>query len=457
LDAVDPGTLTDDVLRQIWQQVRIMRDRRMAHRDLRLANVLLDDEGRPWIIDYGFSELAVKDYVLADDVAAQLASTALVVGAARAVAAAAEALTQYDLAAALHRMVPDTFSGSTRSAMAHRKGLLVELRDTTREAARVAPEKIEHLDRVTPQTIVTILALAGAVYFLAPEVTNLGSVFQRVRDAAPGWSACAIAASIITYVGATLSIMGAVPRRLRTGPTFATQLASSLTNRITPAQLGGFAVNIRYLQRAGVETPVAVSSVGLNSLGGLLTHVAFVATFGVMAGTFGGAAVPLGLPSPTVMLGGAGVLLALVLIGGIFGPGRQLLREHVWPAVAKSGHAFVETARRPGKLLMLLGGNALVTLSYLLALEASVLAFGASVPFAKVGLAYLTASAVSRLGATPGNLGVAEAAYAVSLGVVGLDPVTSLSAVFLFRAATFWLPIIPGWFAYRHLRRHNEV
>ena len=53
----------------------------MAHRDLRLANVMLAPDGRPWFIDFGFAEIAATDHMLDTDVAELLSSTALKVGA----------------------------------------------------------------------------------------------------------------------------------------------------------------------------------------------------------------------------------------------------------------------------------------------------------------------------------------------------------------------------------------
>ena len=59
---------------------RPMRTHRIAHRDLRLANVLLAPDGRPWMIDFGFAEIAATDQMLDTDVAELLSSTALKVG-----------------------------------------------------------------------------------------------------------------------------------------------------------------------------------------------------------------------------------------------------------------------------------------------------------------------------------------------------------------------------------------
>jgi undecaprenyl-diphosphatase len=455
LDSVDASEIDDRVLRRIWEQVRLMRERRIAHRDLRLANVLLEEDGQVWIIDWGFSEIAVDDYVLADDVAGLLASTSLVVGPQLAVETCVDILGPEPLAAALPRLQPDTFSGSTRHELAKRKPLLKELRSTAQAAAGVDEVKLERLERITPAMLLTFAALAGAVYFLYPQFANVGSVFERIQHASPGWMVAAVAASVVTYVGATISMIGAIPRRLPLFPTFAAQLASSFTNRITPASAGGYAVNIRFLQKAGVETPVALTGVGLNSLSGVIIHMGMLAAFLVWAGANGGNAFH--LPSSTVFIYITGVALAAIAVVAVLPPGRRLLSHKVWPAMKQAWSGLLELAHRPSKFLLLFGGGTIVTMSYMLALGAAVEAFGGGISFPQLGVTYLAASTVASAAPTPGGLGAAEAAYAAGLGLAGLDEGTALSAVFLFRFCTFWLPIVPGWLAYSWLRRHGEV
>ena len=70
----------------MWQQLGRLRDLRIAHRDLRLANIFLSTDGRIWMIDFGFSEIAASDVLLANDVAELVASSSAVVGAERATA-----------------------------------------------------------------------------------------------------------------------------------------------------------------------------------------------------------------------------------------------------------------------------------------------------------------------------------------------------------------------------------
>lgn len=130
LDGVDPDRLDDEVIGQIWSQVALLRSRRIAHRDLRLANIFLGADGRISIIDFGFSELAASDLLLDTDLAELLASLSLAVGAHRSVAAGVAGVGADGLAGAATRLKPYALSGATRSAFKERPGQLDELRST---------------------------------------------------------------------------------------------------------------------------------------------------------------------------------------------------------------------------------------------------------------------------------------------------------------------------------------
>ena len=128
LDRLAPDEVTDDVLAAVWVEVVRLRAHRIAHRDLRLANVFVADDGLVWMIDFGFSELAASDLLLANDVAELVASSALLVGAERAVACARGAVGPEGLAGASVRLRPWALSGATRTALGERPGLLEEIR-----------------------------------------------------------------------------------------------------------------------------------------------------------------------------------------------------------------------------------------------------------------------------------------------------------------------------------------
>jgi undecaprenyl-diphosphatase len=127
LDGVEPEELTDGVLSGLWDQMRILREHGIAHRDLRLANVFLADDGRIWLIDFGFSELAASPVLLATDLAELVTALSLTVGPERAVQSAVTAVGAEPLRAARDRFSPGYLSGATRTALKERPGLLEDL------------------------------------------------------------------------------------------------------------------------------------------------------------------------------------------------------------------------------------------------------------------------------------------------------------------------------------------
>jgi uncharacterized membrane protein YbhN (UPF0104 family) len=44
-----------------------------------------------------------------------------------------------------------------------------------------------------------------------------------------------------------------------------------------------------------------------------------------------------------------------------------------------------------------------------------------------------------------------------ALTALGAQPALSVAGVLGFRLATFWLPIAPGWVAYRRLRKRGVL
>ncbi len=84
--------ISDPFLHDLWKRVLCLRDHRIAHRDLRRANILVDSEDKPWITGFSFSEVAANHEQLDGDVAQLLAALALAVGAERSVTAAVETL-----------------------------------------------------------------------------------------------------------------------------------------------------------------------------------------------------------------------------------------------------------------------------------------------------------------------------------------------------------------------------
>jgi uncharacterized membrane protein YbhN (UPF0104 family)/membrane-associated phospholipid phosphatase len=451
LDRLDPAEADDRLLAAVWAQVEKLHAARIAHRDLRQANVLVDPGGQPWLVDFGFAEAAASPWRLAGDVAELLASLACLVGAERAVRSATEALGVDAVAGALPLLQPAALAAATRADLKDRPALLAELRRRAAAAAGTEPPPLEPLTRVRPRTLLFLVAAGFAVHLLLPQVGELPQTLDALKEARWDWLAVGLVLSAASYLAAAVAQLGAVDPPLALGRTTLVQVASSFAGRLTPASLGGMGLNVRYLQRAGLDRSAAVAAVAVNTAAGVLVHVLGLLVAAVLVGhtRLHAAHIPRGWP---VLVGLAGVLAAVGLVW--WSPlGRRRL---VFPAL-RAGQELAGVLHRPDKAAQLLGGSAGVTLTYALALAGCLAAFDAQVPLASTVAVYLAGAAVASVSPTPGGLGAMEAALVAGLTAVGAPIGPAVAGVLAFRLLTFWLPILPGWLAYRALRADGTI
>ena len=159
------------------------RARRIAHRDLRRSNVVIDASGAPWIVDFGFVEVAVADSLLDADVAQLLAALTLQVGPERAVDSAISVVGMDAVRSSLPLLQLNALSGSTRGALRQRKGLLKELQTTVAQRCAVEQPEFTPLARLDRRAILTIVMLVLVVYFLLPQFSNLPGIVDQVKEA----------------------------------------------------------------------------------------------------------------------------------------------------------------------------------------------------------------------------------------------------------------------------------
>ncbi len=455
LDAHADDDMPDELLQDVWEQVRRLRGSGIAHRDLRRANVVVAGGEEPWLIDFGFAEVAVAEEILDTDVAQLLASLTVETDPGRTVASAIAALGPDAVAAALPRLQIRALSGATQTALEHRPELLDTLRREVMEQCGIEDVHFAELERVRTRTLVTVAVLALATYFVLPQLGDLPGIVDQVRDANWAWAPPMFVAAALTYVAATMGIAGSVPRRLPAMPLFAAQVASSFTTMLAPATVGGMALNIRFFQKQGLDRAVATAGVGLNTVAGFVGHLLLIVVFLLWAGpsAFGS----FELPDPHWFLVGAAVAVVLAAIGAAIPWIRHLFAERVLPTLRRGARSIASLAGRPGKLALLFGGSILITFGNLVTLYFGVEAFGGGLTFAAVGAVFLVGSAIATVAPTPGGLGAMEAALIGGLVAAGLDHAVAVPAVFLFRLFTFWLPILPGWLAFTWLQHGDYV
>ena len=238
-------------------------------------------------------------------------------------------------------------------------------------------------------------------------------------------------------------------------PNLGAQFASSFVNRVTPANVGGMALNVRFLQKSGVDSAEAVTGIGLNVAAGGVVHAVLLVAFFAWAGRTDSNAFE--IPSTSRILVAIAVVLAIVGLVALTRWGRRLLRTQVLRFLRNSWTSLVVLGRSPTRVALLLGGSTFVTLFYICALAASVAAFNGGVSFAEVGAVYLGSSVIAAAAPTPGGLGAMEAALVAGLTGVGMESGVAVAAVLSYRLLTYWLPVLPGWISFHVLERRELI
>nr|WP_055565172.1 lysylphosphatidylglycerol synthase transmembrane domain-containing protein [Streptomyces atriruber] len=517
LDLLPDEALTDELLCDTWRQVQALQSRRIAHRRLAGDAILVDRSGTVILTDLRGGEIAAGDLVLRIDIAQLLAALGLRVGAERAVATAVEILGPDAVADCLPLLQPIALTRSTRSTLsklarersqrereavleasrksrqsvraevagdgradkqsskqekqaakqerqaekqaiddaldqAREEDLLTQIRHQVLLIRPTAPVEPAQLERIRPRTLISFIAGAIGAYFLLSQLTHVefGTLFQ---EAEWGWVAAAVGFSTLSYFAAAMSLLGFVPERVPFLRAVAAQVAGSFVKIVAPAAVGGVALNTRFLQRSGVRSGLAVASVGASQLFGLGSHILLLLIFGYLTGT---EKTPSFTPSRTVIAGLLSVAVLVLVVTAI-----PFLRKFVVTRVRSLFAGVVprmlDVLQRPQKLLTGIGGMLLLTLMFVLCLDASVRAFGneemTSLSLASVAVVFLAGNALGSAAPTPGGVGAVEATLTLGLIAVGVPKDVAAPAVLLYRLLTLWLPVLPGWLFFNHLTR----
>jgi glycosyltransferase 2 family protein len=443
---------TDAQLREIWDTVILLHAHHVTHRGLSADRIMFTADGRVMLLDPGDGDVAASDLQLRLDLAQLIVELALYVGPEESAHVAVEKIGGNELVAVLPLLQPVALVRSTRHALRRRRDVLPAVRKVLLAAVPDGEVVPVHLERIRPRTLLTLVASVAAVYLLAGELAQ-GSLSNVLASADWRWSIVALALSAVTYTGAALSLSGWVTEHLSFFRTLLVQLASSFITLVTPAAVGGVALNVRYLQRRKIPAPVAVASVAVAQVAAFVLHILLLVVFAAITGA--GASSSIKPPTWAYFVVGALVALAGAVLA--FPAGRRLVRARLSPTFGQVVPRLVEVAQQPRKLAEGMGGALLLSLSYILCLSACVAAFGRSVPFAKIGFVYLTGSALGSIIPTPGGLGAVEAALTAGLTATGVPGAVAVSSVLLFRLLTFWLPVPAGWVALHFLERNHDL
>jgi undecaprenyl-diphosphatase len=441
-----PLASTGELPPDLWRTIGRMHDARIAHRDLRSANVLVSD-GSATVLDFGFAETFASDDRIAMDVAELLVSSALLVGAENAIRHARPHLPEQRLAAAARYLQPLALASATRAALHEQPDLLGELRS---HLGGDDPVPLAPMARIRLRVIVYLIAMGIAVHALLPQLGELRSSLSALATADYWMLGAALIASGTTYIATAWGLAAAVDTPLRLGELTRVQLANQFLNIFAPGGLAGFSASARYLMRCGVGRETAIAAVGAHMVAGVVTHFVLLAATVVWVGSIAGSLPALPSTWAIVLV----VTVVALLIGiAVFAPSRH----RIFDSFLQGLRSLRSVVRQPRRAATLFAGTLTVNLAYIAALFLALRAVGAPASVAQATAAYLIGAIVGSVTPTPGGLGGTEAALVAALTGLGLPVPGAVAGVLAFRAATFWVPLIPGAVTARQLHSRHAL
>jgi glycosyltransferase 2 family protein len=445
-----PAPVSPAVATALFTALRALHDAGIAHRDLRLASLLVTGDSAGFArLDSavpGASTLARRLDVA--QLLATLGTAATPAEAVRALRAGYGPVDETSIAAVLQ---PIALAPWGWSAMRAARGCLTEVRQELVGTEAAMP--VARLERFRWRTVVSTVALTVAAYLLIGQLSQV-NLLGTLGHVNYGWFALALFASAVTYLAAAENLAAFVPKKLSLVRGFLVQLSSAFVGVAMPPTVGHVAVNARYLHRQGVDEGSIGVAVALSQLVNVITTIPLLVVLGLLTGS--------GLsrfkiaPGGDVLLGVAaiavavGILLAVPLT-------RDKITSMVWPHLRSAWPRLLDAVSHPLRLALSAGANLLLTFSYVVAFVASLLAVGAHPALLPAAVVFLAGNTVGSAAPTPGGLGAVEAVLAAGLTAMGIPAHEAIPAVLVFRIATFWLPIPAGWVSYLVLQRRGTL
>ncbi len=474
LSELPDDELSDNLLDGLWTAMRALHDAGMSHGRVDGRHLVVRADGVPALADFADAELNADEGDQQVDRARLLASTALMVGHERALAAAVRVVGTDGIVELLPYLQPAAMGRTTRQQIRGEEWSLKDLQKAAVTSLGVEAPPLQQLHRVSLKSIAIIAIIALMAYTLVGAFSGVD--FASVVDALSSANflilLVALLLSPLVQASLAFSTIGSTLTRLRYVPVLMLQYAIQFIALVLPATAARLALEIRFFERFGIAAAPAVTMGMIDSFSGftvqasLIVLILLVGAPGFAPSSLGssGSSDASGSGSDPSLLVIIAVLAVVMLIVSMAVPAlrRRVLgviprvRSSIAEQRMKAGSALL-VLRNPRKIGTMLLGNLGAQVMQAIILSVTLAAFGQSAPLYQLILINTIVSLFGGLVPVPGNIGVAEAGYTAGLQAIGIPAPIAVSTALAFRLVTFYLPPLWGSVAMRWLRRHQFV
>ncbi len=453
--------ISDRALDELFTQIGLLRDARIAHGALSVERIVVDEDDRVGMVDFRMAATTATDEQLGRDLAAALAAAALVAGPDRSIEAALRVLPSAAIVDALPFLQRAALTPTAARTLRGKRSLLASLRASGATTAGVDVPKLIEPRRMSWANVALIAGTVIGGWALIGVLVNVTKSWSTITGAHWGWVALVFVLAQAAYPAIAVTTIGSVTDPLPFGRSVALELADTFV-ALAGGSMAVLATRVRFFQQEGYSPTVAVSSGVLVSTASWIVKGVLLVIALPLAFRHFDFSVP-----HTASSGGSKIVWLIVVVVVVVGLAlglllsvprwRRLAAAKLRPRASEVWAHLKVLASHPRNLVEIFGGSIMAQLLVAFALGAALHAFGDSLSLSTLIVVLTLGSMIGGLSPVPGGMGAVEAGMILMLSAAGVDERVAVAAVFVQRLFTAYLPPIWGWFVMVWMRKREYL
>ena len=299
----------------------------------------------------------------------------------------------------------------------------------------------------------SLLELLGLSILIGITYLQWGTIkiaIHEIQKSESGYIWMAVALYWILLPLTAISYRLLSDKRLIIWTTTLAQLAGSGPGRIVPGGLGRLSLCIIHLMKLGFSSAHSIIVTVTNNIIGIIVNLTVLAVILLFEPEVKS------LFQINTVLSSALILLITILVGiSLF---HRLLhakrtRKSTLKLTKKWRTQLKLICKNPVLMIKLFGIALLILTGGVVIILLCSRALGVNISMSDALIALSVGVFIGGVLPTPGGVGGVEAGIASTLMFLGYSPTEATSIAILFRAITYWQPLIPGTIAYFYLRK----
>lgn len=457
---VEVPAVSDEAVEALFRQVSLLHDSRLSHGAISPEAVVVGPDSSVGLVDFRYASIGSSRDRMAGDCAAAMVTASLAAGVERSVRCACEVIGGDRVEAALPFLQKAALNSELARSLKGTKHLLRELRVRGAQEIGVDPPKLIEPRRMSWANLIMVVGTLVGGWALIDVLVNVSGSLDTIAGARWGWVVGAFLLSQMVYPAGALSVLGSVLNPIPFGRAVQLEVSNSFVS-LAGGSIGTLATRVRFFQQQGYDATVAVSSGVLVSIASwIVKALLLLASIPFVIGQVHLVTRPSGSGHDRLLFS---VVLIVALGAIVLGVAlavpriRRLASDRLRPQASKVLTHLRALSSHPRNFVKVLGGAAAAQLAVALALGAALHAFDHQLGLGTLIVVLTFGSIIGGVSPVPGGMGVVEAGMILGMTAVGVPDNVAVSATFIQRMFTAYLPPIWGWFVLAWMRRKEYL